>query len=63
MDSWSDTQIQLMNYGGNKRFNDFMTYYKLATDPPLQKYNSQAAIYYRNRVSLVLYIIVKSFGR
>jgi ADP-ribosylation factor GTPase-activating protein 1 len=50
MDSWSDKQLNLMSYGGNSRFHNFLEQYKLNEQPPHLVYKSKAAQYYRAKV-------------
>lgn len=52
MDSWTDKQIAMMRLGGNDKFNTFLKQYnvqKTLTIP--QKYNTSAALYFRERLS------------
>ncbi len=47
MDAISDKQYKMLSLGGNKRFNEFMEMYGLATAPPKIKYKTRAAEFYR----------------
>ena len=49
LDSWSASQLNLMNIGGNKRFKDFIQSYAFQPEVSIQtKYCSKAAEYYRD---------------
>lgn len=49
MDSWSQKQIDMMSNGGNDKCNDFLKKYGISskTHSISQKYNSSAALHYR----------------
>lgn len=62
MDAISDKQYKLLQYGGNKKFKEFMEKYDLNSQPSKIKYRTKAADYYRQQVtSIDLFYIVKSY--
>mmetsp|Transcript_32202 Transcript_32202/g.53795 ORF Transcript_32202/g.53795 Transcript_32202/m.53795 type:complete len:301 (-) Transcript_32202:10-912(-) len=51
MDSWNDKQIQKMRVGGNDQCINFLKNYGIAKTTPIsQKYNTPAAMLYRDRI-------------
>ena len=50
---WTEQQLGYLKVGGNKRFTEFVKQYDIAFDPPLLKYRTKAAEYYRLRVFLL----------
>jgi ADP-ribosylation factor GTPase-activating protein 1 len=53
MDSWTEKQIKLMKGGGNDCFNEFLESYGVRRNTPIaQKYNSPAALLYKERYVL-----------
>eukprot|EP01038_Epipyxis_sp_PR26KG_P008669 gene8669-11712_t len=52
MDSWSDKQINMMRAGGNDKCIKFLKQYNVPKDLQIEKkYNSPAALLYRDRIS------------
>lgn len=52
MDSWSEKQINMMRCGGNDKCNAFLKQYGVSKETMIpQKYNSPAALLYRDRLS------------
>jgi ADP-ribosylation factor GTPase-activating protein 1 len=50
MDSWTDKQIQMMRAGGNDKCIKFLAQYNVAKNTPIiQKYNTPAAMLYKER--------------
>lgn len=55
MDSWNDKQIQSMMQGGNDKCNIFLGQYNIGKYTPIPiKYNSSAAILYKERLLAIL---------
>mmetsp|Transcript_7859 Transcript_7859/g.20200 ORF Transcript_7859/g.20200 Transcript_7859/m.20200 type:complete len:503 (-) Transcript_7859:252-1760(-) len=51
MDAWNADQLKKMQLGGNQRMNDFFSKYGLAKETKItDKYNSQAAEFYREKL-------------
>lgn len=51
MDNWDKSQIKLLKLGGNKKFNDNLTSFRIDEDiPPEDKYLLKGVEYYRNKV-------------
>ena len=52
MDNWDENQINFLSKGGNKRFKDLMTEYKIPDNAgPDFKYLIAATNYYRKLVN------------
>eukprot|EP00597_Dinobryon_sp_UTEXLB2267_P004507 CAMPEP_0170058802 /NCGR_PEP_ID=MMETSP0019_2-20121128/1289_1 /TAXON_ID=98059 /ORGANISM="Dinobryon sp., Strain UTEXLB2267" /LENGTH=376 /DNA_ID=CAMNT_0010263835 /DNA_START=354 /DNA_END=1484 /DNA_ORIENTATION=+ len=52
MDSWNDKQIRMMKVGGNDKCIKFLKQYNVEKNVPIpQKYNSPAALLYRDRIA------------
>lgn len=52
MDSWNDKQIRMMKVGGNDKCIKFLKQYNVEKNVPIpQKYNSPAALLYRDRIT------------
>ena len=49
-DTISEIELKFLVKGGNKNFKDFMQFYNLNLEDIPQKYNSNAAIFYRKYV-------------
>lgn len=52
MDTWNEEQLKLMSMGGNKNLFDFFDHYDLNEEGVQTKYNTKAADFYRQMVSL-----------
>jgi len=51
MDAWNADQLKKMQLGGNQKMNDFFQKYGIAKETKIsEKYNSQAAEYYREKI-------------
>jgi len=51
MDSWKPKHLKMMELGGNRRFNEFMTEHCIPVDMPIrEKYRTQAAKWYRENL-------------
>ena len=51
MDSWSDKELEVMKVGGNKAMRDFFAYQGFPSTLTIeQKYNSEAAALYRDKI-------------
>jgi len=51
MDSWTPKHLKMMELGGNRRFNEFMTVHCIAVDMPIrEKYRTRAAKWYRENL-------------
>lgn len=51
MDSWNEKQISMMRAGGNDKCINFLKQYNIAKNVPIAtKYNSPAALLYRDRI-------------
>jgi hypothetical protein len=58
LDSWSERQLKLMTLGGNKALREYLKGYDLGEESVAVKYKSKAAEYYRNKVCLVVLVII-----
>jgi Putative GTPase activating protein for Arf len=52
-DTWSLEDLRLMAAGGNSALQEFFAYYNLLNTPPNFKYNTRAAHFYRDMLSVV----------
>jgi len=51
MDAWNPDQLKKMQLGGNQRMNDFFKKYGVSKETKItEKYNSQAAEFYREKI-------------
>lgn len=51
MDSWSEIQLKKMEFGGNDKFNKFISQYGIQKETDIvTKYNTNAASVYRDRI-------------
>eukprot|EP00930_Biecheleria_cincta_P025137 TRINITY_DN17931_c0_g1_i2.p1 TRINITY_DN17931_c0_g1~~TRINITY_DN17931_c0_g1_i2.p1 ORF type:complete len:287 (+),score=42.04 TRINITY_DN17931_c0_g1_i2:91-861(+) len=51
MDTWQPTQLRMMELGGNRRFNDFMSKHGVPQSMPIrEKYSTRAAAWYRENL-------------
>ena len=51
LDGWTESQLETMEMGGNKRLKRFLESYEIPHTPPIAKYQTKAAYYYREMVS------------
>ena len=47
MDVWNERQLKFMEFGGNRRFQQFLEQYHLNHESANMKYKSKASEYYR----------------
>lgn len=52
LDGWTESQLETMEMGGNKRLKLFLENYGIPHTPPILKYQTKAAHYYREMVSI-----------
>lgn len=50
MDTINHSQMQLLNFGGNARLQNFLSFYDLTYEPIQRRYHTQAAEYYRQKL-------------
>lgn len=50
MDTINHNQMQLLNFGGNARLQNFLSFYDLTFEPIQKRYHTQAAEYYRQKL-------------
>jgi len=54
MDSWKPVHLKMMELGGNRRFNEFMTTQGIPMDTPVrEKYSTRAAKWYRDNLRAI----------
>lgn len=52
LDGWTESQLETMEMGGNKRLKLFLENYGIPHTPPILKYQTKAAHYYREMVDI-----------